>query len=197
MNLSKILQRARRAAITIPDLLVSTAITAVLAAGMVMTITTLQKSSAASRHHAESQIRQARILDYIARDLRRALTVAVDTTPGGERITVTIPDYYDEAGRPRDPIIANGGIAYGAVGASIPISYYRRAGVFYRSVDGDEFELATDVADFDVDFTDSGQQTVSVKITFVPRYRFGGREVSTLREGTAASATILLRNKRH
>lgn len=197
MNTSTLLRRVRRAGITIPDLVVSTAITAVIAAGMLTTITTLQKATAASQHYAESQLRQARILDYIARDLRRALTVVVDNTAGGERITLTIPDYYDSKHVPRDPIIANGGITYTAVGGEIPVAYYRRAGVFYRAVSGVESVLATDVADFDADFTDSGKQTVSVKVTFTPHYRFGGSEVSTLREGTAASTTTLLRNIRH
>lgn len=197
MNLTKLLHRASRAGITIPDLIVSTAITAVLAAGMLTTITTLQKSTAASLHYSESQVRQARILDHVARDLRRALSVTVDSTNGSERITVTIPDYYGSDGRARDPIIVGSGIAYGGVGAAIPVSYYQRAGTFYRNVNGTETALASDVIDFDADFTDSGEQTVSVKITFTPRYRFGGREVSTLREGTAASATTLLRNKRH
>lgn len=197
MNFAKLQYRASEAGITIADLIVSTAITAVISAGMLTAITTLQKSAAASQHYSESQVRQARILDYVARDLRRALSVAVDTTAGGERITVNIPDYYDTEGRPREPIIAGSGIAYGAAGASIPISYYRRAGTFYRNVNGTENALATNVDDFDADFTDSGKQTVSVKITFTPRYRFSGKEVSTLREGTAASATTLLRNKRH
>lgn len=197
MKHSGLFHRIRQAGVTIPDLLISTAITAIIAAGMMTTITALQKASAASRHYAESQVQQARILDYIARDLRRALTVAVDSTDGSERITVTIPDYYDAEHRPRDPIIVGSGIAYGSAGASVPVSYYRRAGTFYRNANGAESALATDVADFDASFTDSGKQTVSVKITFLPRYRFGTAEVSTLREGTAASTTTLLRNKRH
>lgn len=196
MKLARRFHLAGRAAFTLPDLIVSTAITAVLAAGMMVTITTLQKSSAASHHYAESQIRQARILDYVARDLRRALSVAVDSTTGGERITITIPDYYDADRRPRDPLIVGGSIAYGSAGAAIPVSYYRRAGTFYRNVNGTETALASDVADFDADFADSGKQTVSVTITFVPRYRFSDGPTNTLREGSAAAVTTLLRNQR-
>lgn len=197
MKLPRLFHLRTKAGFALPDLIVSTAITAVLAAGMLVTITTLQKSSAASQHYAESQIRQARILDYVARDLRRALTVAVDTTDGGERITITIPDYYDSRRRPRDPLIVGGSIAYGSAGASIPVSYYRRAGSFYRNVNGTETVLASDVADFVADFTDSGKQTVSVTITFVPRYRFSEEQVHALREGSAATITTLLRNKRN
>jgi hypothetical protein len=196
MNLTKILRRARRAGISLPDLVVSTAVTAVLAAGMMVTITTLQKSAAASLHYAENQVRQARVLDYIARDLRRALSVAVDTVNGSERITVTIPDYYGSDGRARDPLIVGSGISYGSADTSVPVSYYQRGGTFYRSAKNVETVLATDVADFVADFTDSGKQTVTVKITFIPRYRFGGGQTSALREGTAATVTTLLRNKR-
>lgn len=185
------------AGFSLPDVLVATAVTALMTAAMLITITTLQRSTNASQHHATSQMQQTRILDYIARDLRRALTVEVDTTTDGERLSVTIPDYYTEDGKPREPTIVSNSVTYGAAGASVPISYYRRGSVFYRNVRGAETPLATDVSDFESDFTDSGKQTVSVTVTFAPRYRFNSNDVSALRIGTAASATTLLRNKRH
>ncbi len=197
MKTPTFLQRiCRLAGFSLPDVLVATAVMALMAAGMLTAVSALQKSTTASQHHATSQVQQSRILDYIARDLRRALTVVVDTTEGGERLTVTIPDYYDAAGKPRDPAIVAGGISYGAAGASVEISYYRRAGIFYRSVRGTETLLASDVAAFEPDFTDSGEQVVSVTVTFLPRYRFSVNDVSSLRIGTAASATTLLRNQR-
>jgi hypothetical protein len=177
-----------------PDLLVSTAVTAVLAAGMFTAISTLQRSAAAANHHVKSQLTQSRLLDYISRDLRRALTVNVDTYQGSARINLTIPDYYDVAGRPREAEILNGGINYG--GEGVPVSYYKVGGTVFRSAREVKTTLATDVERFEINFADSGKQTVGVSITFVPRFQFNTANAASSREGTATHATTLLRNKR-
>lgn len=184
-----------RAGAVLPDLMMSTALTLVLAAGMLASIVTLKKSAAASYHHTRSQAQQARLIDYIARDLRRAVTVSVDSFEGNERLNLTIPDYYAASGAPRDPIIQNGGITYSG-GAGVPITYYKSGDKVFRTVRGAPTTLATDVQQFHFDFTDSGEQSVSVAITFVPRFQFSVRDSQTLREGTRAYATTLLRNKR-
>src|SRR5688572_521300 len=91
----------RKAGYTLAELLVSFAVCGVITAGMFTTITALRKSSNASEHHAQSQVQQARLVDYISRDLRRAVKVSVDTIEaGGERLNLTIPDYYDASGEP-------------------------------------------------------------------------------------------------
>jgi hypothetical protein len=185
-----------RAGAVLPDLMMSTALTALLAAGMLTAVVTLGKSATASYHHARSQAQQARLIDHIARDLRRALTVSVDTFQGGERLNLTIPDYYDSAGTPRDPTIANGGITYTSSGTNVPITYYMSGDKVYRTVRGQPVTLATDVQQFLFDFTDSGKQSVSVSISFVPRYQFNARDSQALRDGTRTYATTLLRNKR-
>src|SRR5688572_734726 len=130
------------AGFSLPELLVSATLIAVIAAGLLTTLTALQKSASASQHHATSQLSQARIMDYISRDLRRALSVVVDSTEGGERLTVTIPEYRGSDGMPRDPAIIGDSVSYGSAGSSITVTYYRRAGVFYRSVNGVETALA-------------------------------------------------------
>jgi Tfp pilus assembly protein PilW len=185
-----------RSGTAMPELLISTAITSVIIAGMMTATLALQKSASASYHHARSQLQQARLIDYIARDLRRALTVKVDTFQGAERLSLTIPDYYDSTGAARDPSIANGGIIYGSSGGSVPVSYYKSGGAVYRKVNDRPTTLATDVQQFNFDFTDDGQQAIGVSISFVPRYQFRARDTQSLREGTTTYATTLLRNKR-
>lgn len=197
MKLRNLFHRARRSGgFTMPDVLMAAAVTVTIVGGLLTATVALQKSTAASQHYAECQFQQARVLDYIARDLRRALTVVVDPQAGGERLTLTIPDYYDENDRPRDPSLVGGRVCYGAPGSVVEIAYYRRAGVFYRSVDGAETALTSGVSGFDPHFVDSGKQTVSVTVTFLTRYRFHSVDATTLRAGTAASATVLLRNQR-
>jgi type II secretory pathway component PulJ len=180
---------------SLPDLLVGAAISGVIAGGMFTTISALQHTSAASNHHAQSQVQQARLVDYISRDLRRALSVSVDTFEGAERLTLKIPNYYDSSGEPREPIIDTGAVRYGDVGSEVTITYYKQNDTVYRNVSGVATPLAKDLQSFDIDFTDRGQQAVTVAISFVPRYQFNRSNDST-RGGTTAYATTLLRNSR-
>ena len=78
--------RAGVAAFTLAEVLVAAAITAVTSSALFVGITTVQRTFRAAEHHAKSQSEQARIIDYIARDLRRALTVRVDSFEGTERL---------------------------------------------------------------------------------------------------------------
>ena len=186
-----------RRGVSMVELVVSTAVTSILAAGMLVGIVTVQRSAKAAQHHAKSQVEQARLLDYVCRDLRRALTVAVDTHNGAQRIKITIPDFYETDGTPRDPVIAGGSVFYGDKANPVRVAYYKSGSVIYRSVNDVPYELATDVEDFVPSFTDDGKQVVGVSVSFVPRFQLNQRDVSALRIGTAAYAKTLLRNKRH
>ncbi len=198
---------------TLSEVLVATAVTSVLAAVMLTGISTLQRSFGAAQHHAKSQLEQTRLLNYIARDLRRAATVNVDTFAGSERLTLTIPDYYDDTNKPRDPRIKNDAIEYGDPSLAVPepvtIRFYKNGSTVFRSVKrirrngGTPVQsevataLATDVQDFAPDFTDDGKQSVGVSISFIPKFQLNPGNVSALRAGSAVYATTLLRNKRH
>ncbi len=182
------------------ELIVATAVTSILAAGMMVGVVTVQRSTKAAQHHAKSQVEQQRLLDFVCRDLRRALTVSVDTYQGAQRINITIPNYYRADGSPRDPVIS-GGMAYYAdenanVVPPVLVSFYKSGSVIYRSVNGQPSPLATDVEDFVPDFTDSGKQVVGVSVSFVPRFKLNATDTSGLRLGTTAYAKVLLRNKR-
>ena len=198
---------------TLSEVLVATAVTSVLAAVMLTSISTLQRSFRAAQHHAKSQVEQTRLLSYIARDLRRAATVNVDTFAGSERLTLTIPDYYDDTNKPRDPRIKNDAIEYGDPSLAVPepvtIRFYKSGSSVFRSVrrigrssgvpvaSEVATTLATDVQDFVPDFTDDGKQSVGVSISFIPKFQLNPGNVSALRAGSAVYATTLLRNKRH
>lgn len=199
MKALSFLHRARIRGVTLADLLVGTAVSGVIAAGMLTTISAIQRSSSASNHHTQSQIQQARLVDYIARDLRRALSVTVDQYAGAERLKLKVPDYYDASDPsnlvPREPVIDQGGVRYGAEGSGVEITYFKNATTVYRSVNGRSTPLATDLDKFQIDFTDDGKQAVTVAISFVPRFQFND-EGETGRQNTTAYATTLLRNKR-
>ena len=206
------LRRTSRGTV-LAEVLIATAVTSVLAAAMLTGISTLQRSFRAAQHHAKSQIDQTRLLSYIARDLRRATTVNVDTFAGSERLTLTIPDYYDNANKPRDPRINNDAIQYGDPALAVPdpvtVRFYKSGSTVFRSVkrigrtSGAPVDseiatvLATDVQDFVPDFTDTGKQSVGVSISFIPKFQIHPGNVSALRTGTEVFATTLLRNKRN
>jgi type II secretory pathway component PulJ len=204
MKLLNLLQSKRGVVMT--EVLIGSAISAVIAAGMLTAIVTLQRSFRASAHHAKSQIEQARLVNYIARDLRRALRVDVDTFEGSKRITMKVPDYYtvNSVGQtvPRDPAIRNGGIDYGDPTAPVAISYYKSGPTIYRKVEGGPASgagttiLASEVEDFVPDYSDDGKQIVGVSISFQPKFQLNPAHASGLRAGTTVYATTLLRNKR-
>jgi hypothetical protein len=187
---------SNRRGVTMVELVVSTAVTSLLAAGMMVGVVTVQRSSKAAQHHAKSQVEQTRLLDYVCRDLRRALTVSVDTFEGAQRIKITITDFYAADGKPRDPVIANGSVYYGDKSNPVRVAYYKSGSTIYRSVNDVPSPLAVDVEDFVPSFTDDGKQVVGVSVSFVPRFQLNQRDVSSLRLGTATYAKTLLRNKR-
>src|SRR5688572_18908860 len=100
---------SRRSAWTLAELMVAMAISSLLCAALITGSIAIQKSFMASRHHVLAQAEQMRLMDYMNLDLRRALSVSTTSTT----LTVTIPDYYDSSGQPRDPQITKGLAAYG------------------------------------------------------------------------------------
>jgi type II secretory pathway pseudopilin PulG len=184
------------AGMTLTELVVSSAILALVTASLLVGISTVQRTFRASQHHAKSQMEQARLIDYVARDLRRALAVSVDTYQGSERLNVSIPDYYKADGTPNNPVIAGRSVNYGDAANPVRISYYKEGSAIFRKVNTATSSLVTDVQDFNLDYTDGGQQTVQISVTFLPKFRLAGGSSADIRAATTASATILLRNKR-
>ena len=174
---------------TISELLIAATASSVLAAGLMVGAYTIQKSYQASRHHVTAQAQQLRLMDYINLDLRRALTVDAQL----ERLKITIPDYYDSEGNPRDPEIVRGSALYGT--SNTLIQYYRQNGTIYRSEGAETTAIATDVSDFKLTLQDLGQ-SIGVSVTFLPRFQMSGGDAETARSGTSTYSTTLLRNKR-
>ena len=174
---------------TVSELLIAATASSVLAAGLMVGAYTIQKSYQASRHHVTAQAQQLRLMDYINLDLRRALTVDAKL----ERLTITVPDYYDADGNPRDPKIVRGSAVYGT--SNTLIQYYRQGGTIYRSEGSHATALATDVSDFKLTLQDLGQ-SIGVSVTFIPRFQLSGNNAEAARVDTSTYSTTLLRNKR-
>ena len=81
------------AAFTLVELMLGISMTAVVLVAAMTGVVSLQKSYSASEEYATGMADQMRVLDYLALDLRRAVTPPVmDTDDQG--IHITVPDYY-------------------------------------------------------------------------------------------------------
>jgi len=189
MNTFFKLRSGRSAAWTLTELMVSMAASTILCCGLVTGSILLQKCFLASRKHVIAQAEQMLLMDYMNLDLRRALTVSTNFG----KLTLTIPDYYDSTGNPRDPQIHNGTAVYGP--SPKTISYYQNGATIYRSDGATLLPLATNVSDFQLAFQDFGQ-SIKVSISFIPTFQFSTTGQANARNGTATYTTTLLRNKR-
>ncbi len=176
---------------TLVEILIATSISSVLAGSLLVASMTIQRNFSACEDHVTAQADQMRLLDYVALDLRRALTVSIVNNT----ITLTIPDYYDSSGDPRDPVINSGEIDYGDPSAPVTISYYKQNDKIFRNVDGVLTQIAENVDDFQIEATDSGDDSVSVSVSFLPQFRLWGSS-DAARDPTTAYSTIMLRNTR-
>src|SRR5205807_8361657 len=102
----------------ISELIVSTSIFCSISLGLLMGFTSLERNYAATTDFAINHADEMRISDYMAMDLRRALSVQAAQND----TTIYIPSYYDASGNPQTPTLdGNGGVNYGASGSSVKV----------------------------------------------------------------------------
>lgn len=90
---------SRRAAYTLMELLMATSMTAVVLVAALSGVVALQKSYAATEQYATGMADQMRLLDYLALDLRRAMTISAAAAPwamdpDAQGLQINVPDYY-------------------------------------------------------------------------------------------------------
>src|SRR5579862_8563306 len=105
-------------AFTLPEVIIAMAVSAFMFAAILTATVTFSRSFQSAIDFARGTTDQQRVLDYIARDLRRAWTVTVSGS--NQTLTVTVPDTYsayDSQGNPTGavvtPTIASGKVNYG------------------------------------------------------------------------------------
>lgn len=177
---------------SLSEVMISSLIFSAIAMGLLMGFTALERNYSATADFALNHADQMRISDYLALDLRRALSVEAARND----TSIYIPNYYDASGNPQTPVLdENGGVYYGALGSSTKVHYYLSGGTIFRQKDsGNPIALATNVQDFIFDVTDAGK-VVSTRITFNPTFG-SGRAAADPNAATAFYNTTLLRNKR-
>ena len=186
------LTRTRRGGFLLPELMVALSIFSAISLALIMGFTSLERNFAATTDFATNHTDAVRISDYLALDLRRALSVQTTTN----NTTITIPAYYDAAGNPQTPQLdGEGGVYYGTDGSYVTIRYYLFNSTIYRQQDAaTPVAIADNVKDFIFNVTDLGK-VASTKITFNPIFVAGGPSQSAI-AATAVYNTTLLRNTR-
>ena len=178
---------------TLVEMLVTTAVTTIILAALISSAIAMQRCFAAGDDYATGKCDQMRLSDYLALDLRRALTV----TPGSDGVTLltaTIPDFYDTAGQPRVPTVTNNVVNYGSASAPVTVIYTKSGASILRKEGAKAaVEIAQNVTDFQLTVQDL-DKVVKTQITFAPQFsRPSGPEA---RLATTVFNTTLLRNKR-
>jgi hypothetical protein len=155
---------------TLLEIMCSATIGLAVVGAFVESVSYLSRHSAAVIGYTTAEGDQMRISDYIAFDVRRALSTAV----AKDILTITIPDYYGNGGVmpgpgsiPKDPTLVNGSLVYGAT--PVTITYYQQGSSFYRAVNGIPTKIAEDVADVTVNTTVASEM-ITCMTTFSPSF---------------------------
>ncbi len=190
---------------TLAELLIAIAIGLSVLAVTFTSAVALQKSFSAVDNYFGAHMQQIRIVDYLARDVRRGLSVTSSTDK--QTVTVKIPKYIIQAGdsdatvsnigTPRSPslAIASGdyNINYGTATSTVTTVVYSVNGSsILRTEDG---ELTTIASSTDIllpetlDIELANTEYTTTAITFQP--------ISVAdRSGTVVYSTAYLRNRR-
>src|ERR1044071_10165733 len=86
-------------AFLLPETLIAMSIFSAISLALVMGFVSLERNFAATTDFATNHTDAMRISDYLARDLRSALTV----TSTQNNTTITVPSYYDSDANPQTP----------------------------------------------------------------------------------------------
>jgi prepilin-type N-terminal cleavage/methylation domain-containing protein len=190
---------------TIAELLIAIAIASSILGVIFTSAIALQKSFTAVDNYFGAHMQQIRIVDYLARDVRRALSVTSSTDR--QTVTIKIPKYIIQAGdsdatvsnigTPRSPSLAIGNrdynINYGTPTSTVTtVVYSVNASSILRTEDGELTTIASSTDNLipeTVDIELANTEYTTTAVTFKP--------ISVAdRSGTVVYSTAYLRNRR-
>lgn len=177
---------------TLVELMVAVAVYSMLFGALAAGVIALQRSFSATEKYSKSVSDQSRILDYVARDVRRASAVTI--TQSSTRLDLTLPDQYANAAPSRTfrtPSVSMTAVTYGTTPGTI--SYYTNGANCIREESGVAAVIASDVADFQLTFdnSDPSGKVVTTTLTFAPKYQM--QETAAVRSSTTLTNRATLR----
>ena len=183
-------------AFTVAELMISLAVGALALVAAVSAAVSMQRCVVAGEEFAADKTEQTRLSDYLALDLRRAITVQGPV--GNDLLTVTIPNFYEASGDPRTPtIVKMPDLTYVAQYDANPVTVvYSKdnATITRKEGNGTPVVIAQNVADFECAIDGIGlDKFVRTRISFVPSFQRGTPSAAT-KAATTLHNTIRLRN---
>ena len=199
----------KKGGFTLTELMIATGTGGVVLAAIMASSIALQKTLNAIDNYFATQMQQIRIIDYLNRDVKRAL--AVTTSVDLQSVTITLPSYLIQAGDPeaianpslvgtaRTPTISNTSsgpqVNYGASTSTI---IYSISGMsILRTENGSVTMVASSTDQLVPQTTDvelANTEYARTSVTFQPIFTSGN--LAAERNGTTLFSTAYLRNKR-
>jgi prepilin-type N-terminal cleavage/methylation domain-containing protein len=220
--ISPLLRRVSRAGFTLTEMMVSVSVGGFIVGAMILGTSAFQGLFFAEDDYYQSTADQMRVLDYIARDVRNAISGTVSNN--GATLTVLLPDYIDPATNlPRTPTLTAGplksaaNVSYQANASdSVNVTYavsgnsVTRTQVAVRSgvTTTTQVVIASNVDSLQLTDASSGGSTnftfapansgisgavQSVKTTLTFMPRFTRSNLLSSRSGTTLSQTVVVR----
>lgn len=183
----------RACAFTIVEMVIAAAVGAIAMATLFSAVISIQRCFIGAEGFGMAKADQSRLSDYLALDLRRALTIT-PVTDGSAILSLEIPAYYDSDGKPRTPTITKFEAHYGGPTDVVTVVYKKDGASIRRQEGGGTPQtIATNVDDFQLSVQDLGK-VVKTQVTFAPSMRGIANEAA--RTATTVYNTTLLRNRR-
>ena len=203
----KLTHHSHQSGFTLAEIMMAMAIAVVIFAAIITASLAMQKSFNAVDHFFATHVQQVRIIDYLNRDVKRALIVT--TSANQQTVTLTIPKYIIQSGDAeavsnpslvgamRSPTLSTttSQVNYGTTTSTVVYSI--NGASILRTEDG----VVTTVASSTDQLVPSSTDTVltnteytTMAITFQPIFTSGN--VADERTGTTVFSLAYLRNKR-
>ena len=193
---------AKTHAFTITEMMIAIAIASTILGATVTSSIALQRSFNAVDNYFATHMQQIRIVDYLARDVKRGLTVT--SSKDKQTVVVTIPKYIIQAGdpdatstnigtpRPPTRAIVSGDLNINYGGTASSVEYKVVGSSILRTEDGIVTTIASSTDNLipeTIDVELANTEYTTTAITFKP--------ISVAdRSGTVVYSTAYLRNRR-
>jgi len=203
----KLTHHSHQSGFTLAEIMMAMAIAVVIFAAIITASLAMQKSFNAVDHYFATHVQQVRIIDYLNRDVKRALIVT--TSVDHQTVTLTIPKYIIQSGDAeavsnpslvgamRSPTLSTttSQVNYGTTTSTVVYSI--NGASILRTEDGVVTTVASSTdqlvpSSTDTDLTNTEYTTMA--ITFQPIFTSGN--VADERTGTTVFSLAYLRNKR-
>ena len=203
----KLTHHSRQSGFTLAEIMMAMAIAVVIFAAIITASIAMQKSFNAVDHFFATHIQQVRIIDYLNRDVKRALICTVSANL--QTVTLTIPKYIIQSGDAeavsnpslvgamRSPTLSTTTslVNYGTTTSTVVYSI--NGASILRTEDGAVTTIASSTDQLvpsttDTDLTNTEYSTMAV--TFHPIFTSGN--IADERTGTTVFSLAYLRNKR-